>query len=224
MPLTEKKLKAEPLLLSLKHFYMKESLGQYIGVDLLKNLMTEFLELAAVISPELKLRHNRRVDRIFLKIIEGSNFTNVNCALLRLLKESLSSSSSSTPKMPTSLKCLRANIEKFPNYSDEICYDTILMELHDVANAPPIEQPNENELRTDFLKAVETIVQKLVNMKGHDILNHMKEISADSKLYRDVITVSLDNVPHSLSNKYNMYPIIHSKHLQDNMKENHYPV
>lgn len=205
MPRAQKAAKAEPLLLSLKYFYMNGTLGRYIGVDLLKNLMILFLELAEAISP--KDREHLCVDRVFVKINLGSNFTNANCALLCLLKKTLSYKSSSKPTMPISLKCLRANVIIFPKYADELRYDTILMELHNVTKTLPIEMPEKNKLRTDFLEAVKMMVEKLVLMKGHDILNHMKEIPEDCKLYRDVKMVCLDKVPHSLSNKYIMFLI-----------------
>lgn len=133
----------------------------------------------------------RVLNTICIRILDKSNFTHLNCALLRLLTESCSTSLSTQPKYIDMLeKCLWRNVKKMPTKSDEMDYDAILLEMHEFMSTLPSSWWRENfPHNTRPHQTVKTIAHVLVNIKGDGIAHHLKEIPRTSALYLYLLKV-----------------------------------
>lgn len=123
---------------------------------------------------------SRVVNGVCLKTLDRSNFTNSNCALIRLLKETCSGSC--LPKfIDLLMKCIWRNVKMLPERSDELDYDAVLYEAHDFMTTLPStwwqQRPNDTPNRT-----VKTIVHNMAKIRGHAIVNHLSKIPDHSEL------------------------------------------
>lgn len=179
----------QPLLSSIYSFYTSRSLGKNVGVEPLKKLMALIIGLMA----DQKLpnsddsQYTKVVNGICLKILDKSNFTNINCALIRLLKETCSGAG--LPKFTDLLmKCIWRNVKNMPDRSNELDYDAVLLEVHEFMAALPSSWWQQRHADTPY-RTVKTIIHNLAQIKGSAILQHLKKIPTHSELYSYLLKV-----------------------------------
>lgn len=187
----------QPLLSIVFAFYTTRSLGKNVGVEPLKKLMTALVGLMA----DQKFPNNedgsyqKVVNGVCLKILEKSNFTNMNCALIRLLKETCSGAN--LPKFTDLLmKCIWRNVKVMPEKSNELDYDAILCEVHEFMAALPSTWWQQRHSDTPY-RTVKTIIHNMAQIKGSAILHHLNKIPTHSELYAYLIKVLKVSTPTS---------------------------
>lgn len=86
------------------------------------------------------------------------------------------------------MKCIWRNVKVIPERSNELCYDDVLLEVHEFMVALPSQwwqqRPSDTPLRT-----VKTIIHNMTKIKGNSILQHLKHIPAHSELHTYVLKV-----------------------------------
>lgn len=189
MPVTESLAIYQPLLSSIYSFYTSRTLGKNVGVEPLKKLMALLIGLMA----DQKLpntddsQYTKVVNGICLKILDKSNFTNMNCALIRLLKETCSAGG--LPKFTDLLmKCIWRNVKVMPEKSNELDYDAVLLEVHEFMAALPSSWWQQRHVDTPY-RTVKTIIHNMAQIKGNGILQHLNKIPSHSELYSYLIKV-----------------------------------
>ncbi|XP_059619515.1 protein mini spindles isoform X2 [Phlebotomus argentipes] len=189
LPIAESMVMCQPLLSSMYSFFNSKQLGKNLSVMNVKNVMSMLLGLMT----DQKLANSgdgnymRVLNGICLKILDRTNFTNQNCALIRLLKETCSSTG--LPKFTDLLmKCIWRNVKVIPERSSELDYDAVLLELHDFMVALPSawwhQRPSDTPLRT-----IKTIIHNMAKIKGNAILQHLNKIPSHSELYTYLIRI-----------------------------------
>lgn len=153
------------------------------------NIMSVLLSLMA----ENKLangdegQYTKVINAICLKIFDRANFTNLNVALIRLLKETCSSTG--LPKFTDLLmKCIWRNVKIITERSSELNYGEVLFEIHNFMTALPTawwaQRPSDTPLRT-----VKTVVHNMAKIKGDAIMNDLSRIPEHSELHIYLIRV-----------------------------------
>ncbi|KAJ6636203.1 Protein mini spindles [Pseudolycoriella hygida] len=184
LPLTESLVMYQPILSSSYSFFSSHVLGKNIGVESLKKMLSVLLGLLA----ENKLsasgdegQYTKVINGVCLRVLDRSNFTNLNCAMIRLLKETCSGGS--LPKFTDLImKCIWRNVKVMPDKSEDMDYYPILQEIHGFMSALPQawwnNRPSDTPIRT-----VKTIIHNMAKLKGRDILLHVGKIPQNSELY-----------------------------------------
>lgn len=132
-------------------------------------------------------QHTKVINAICLKILDKSNFTNMNCALVRLLKETCSAAT--LPKFTDLLmKCIWRSVKVMPEKSNELDYDTVLYEVHEFMAALPSAWWQQRHADTPY-RTVKTIIHNMAQIKGTAILQHLNKIPTHSELYAYLIKV-----------------------------------
>lgn len=174
---------------SLYLFYSTRMLGKNIGIEPLKKLMSQIIGLMAdqrFLSNDDK-QYTKVVNGICLKILDKSNFTYINCSLIRLLKETCSGAG--LPKYTDLLmKCIWRNVKNMPEKSNELDYDAVLLEVHEFMAALPSSWWQQRHADTPY-RTIKTIIHNLAQIKGSSILQHLKKIPNNSELYLYLIKV-----------------------------------
>ncbi|XP_055712026.1 protein mini spindles isoform X3 [Phlebotomus papatasi] len=189
LPIAESIIMIQPLLSSMYSFFNSKQLGKNLSVVTVKNLMSMLLGLMT----DQKLasggdgNYMKVLNGICLKILDRTNFTNQNCALIRLLKETCSSTG--LPKFTDLLmKCIWRNVKVIPERSSELDYDAVLLEVHEFMVALPSawwhQRPSDTPLRT-----IKTIIHNMAKVKGNAILQHLNKIPSHSELYAYLIRI-----------------------------------
>ncbi|XP_055685524.1 protein mini spindles [Lutzomyia longipalpis] len=188
-PIAESVIMYQPLLSSMFSFFNSKQLGKNLSVMHVKNVMSMLLGLMT----DQKLANSgdgnymKVLNGICLKILDRTNFTNQNCALIRLLKETCSSTG--LPKFTDLLmKCIWRNVKVIPERSSELDYDAVLLEVHEFMVALPSawwhQRPSDTPLRT-----IKTIIHNMAKVKGNAILQHLNKIPSHSELYAYLIRI-----------------------------------
>lgn len=179
----------QPLLSSIYSFYTSRTLGKNVGIEPLK----KFMALIIGLMVEQKLpnseenEYTKVVNGICLKIFDKSNFTNIICALIRLLKETCSGAS--LPKFTDLLmKCIWRNVKNLPEKSNEIDYDAVLLEVHEFMVQLPSSYWHQRHADTPY-RTVKTIIHHLAQIKGNNIMQHLTKIPTHSELYSYLLKV-----------------------------------
>ncbi|XP_034663855.1 protein mini spindles isoform X2 [Drosophila subobscura] len=179
----------QPLLSILYTFFHANILGKTLSVACIKNLMSALLHLMA--DPKLAngedSQYNKVINGICLKVLDKVNFTNLNCALIRLLRETCPVAG--LPKFTDLLmKCIWRNVKMLPERSNELNYDAVILEAHEFMLALPSSwwqtRPSDTPLRT-----VKTIVHNMAKVKGNAILQHLNQIPTHSELHTYLIRI-----------------------------------
>ncbi|XP_067640412.1 protein mini spindles isoform X4 [Eurosta solidaginis] len=189
VPITESLVVYQPLLSILYSFFHSKSLGKTLSVACIKNLMSALLNLMA----DQKLntgddgQYNKVINGICLKVLDKANFTNLNCALIRLLRETCPVAG--LPKFTDLLmKCIWRNVKMLPERTNELNYDAVILEVHEFMLALPSSwwqtRPSDTPLRT-----VKTIIHNMAKVKGNAILNHLNQIPSHSELHTYLIKI-----------------------------------
>ncbi|XP_017478345.1 PREDICTED: cytoskeleton-associated protein 5 isoform X2 [Rhagoletis zephyria] len=189
VPITESLVVYQPLLSILYSFFHSKTLGKTLSVAYIKNLMSALLNLMA----DQKLntgddgQYNKVINGICLKVLDKANFTNLNCALIRLLRETCPEAG--LPKFTDLLmKCIWRNVKMLPERTNELNYDAVILEVHEFMLALPSSwwqtRPSDTPLRT-----VKTIIHNMAKVKGNAILNHLNQIPTHSELHTYLIKI-----------------------------------
>lgn len=173
------------LLTVLDTFYSNKSLGRKINVELLKNMLRQLIML--LVDAKLEKCPNgetyiKVINLHCVKIIENSDHTNIICALVKLLQDSIRSEAS--PRMiDLIMKCLWRVIKIMPNCSEEIDYDSVLLEVHIFFKDFPSTWWKTKSMDTP-LRTVKTILHSMAKMKGGQLMLHLGKIpnTNDSEL------------------------------------------
>uniref|UniRef100_A0A6B2EE03 Putative microtubule-associated protein n=1 Tax=Phlebotomus kandelakii TaxID=1109342 RepID=A0A6B2EE03_9DIPT len=189
LPIAESMVMYQPLLSSMFSFFNSKQLGKNLSVANVKNVMSMLLGLMTdqKLASSGDGNYMRVLNGICLKILDRTNFTNQNCALIRLLKETCSSTG--LPKFTDLLmKCIWRNVKVIPERSSELDYDAILLEVHEFMVALPSawwhQRPSDTPLRT-----IKTIIHNMAKVKGNAILQHLNKIPSHSELYAYLIRI-----------------------------------
>lgn len=179
----------QPLLSSIYSFYTSRTLGKNVGVEPLKKFMA--LIIGLMVDQKLpnseENEYTKVVNGICLKIFDKSNFTNIICALIRLLKETCSGSG--LPKFTDLLmKCIWRNVKNLPEKSNELDYDAVLLEVHEFMVQLPSSYWHQRHTDTPY-RTVKTIIHHLAQIKGNNILQHLQKIPTHSELYSYLLKV-----------------------------------
>ncbi|XP_063697103.1 protein mini spindles isoform X2 [Culicoides brevitarsis] len=188
-PVAEALALYQPLLHSTYAFFLAPKLGKNLPINSIKQIMSVLLGLMAdnkldgVDDPQ----YMKVINGICLKVLDATNFTNLNCALIRLLKETCSTSA--LPKFTELLmKCIWRNVKVLPERLDELDYDAVLSEINEFLIFLPStwwqQRPSDTPLRT-----IRTIIHNMTKIKGNAILVHVQNISAASELHQYVLKV-----------------------------------
>ncbi|XP_029730106.2 protein mini spindles isoform X3 [Aedes albopictus] len=189
-PLVESLAMYQPLLHSIYSFFASKTLGKNLSVNTIKSIIAVLLGLMA----DNKLggsaddaQFTKVVNGICLKILDRTNFTNLNCALIRLLKESCQTSC--LPKFTDLLmKCIWRNVKVIPDRLQDLDYDSVLLEVHEFMLALPSvwwqQRPSDTPLRT-----VKTIIHNMTKIKGNAILQHLNRIPSHSELNTYILRI-----------------------------------
>ncbi|KAL7034400.1 hypothetical protein ACKWTF_007947 [Chironomus riparius] len=177
----------QPLLNSIYHFFTSKALGQNLSVASIKNIIAVLLGLMSDQKLGSGEEYTKVVNSICLKILDRCNFTHLNCALVRLLKETCSTSA--LPKFTELLmKCIWRNVKLMPERVNELDYDALLMEIHDFMLALPTnwwaQRPSDTPMRT-----IKTIIHNMTKIKGAGILQHLNNIPRHSELNTYVLRI-----------------------------------
>lgn len=137
-------------------------------------------------------QYTKVINAICLKIFDRANFTNLNVALIRLLKETCSSTG--LPKFTDLLmKCIWRNVKIMTERSSELNYEEVLYEIHNFMTALPTawwaQRPSDTPLRT-----VKTVVHNMAKIKGDAIMNDLNKIPSHSELHTYLIRVLKVNI------------------------------
>uniref|UniRef100_A0A1I8NBI3 TOG domain-containing protein n=1 Tax=Musca domestica TaxID=7370 RepID=A0A1I8NBI3_MUSDO len=189
IPISESLVVYQPLLSILYSFFLSKTLGKTLSVACIKNLMSVLLHLLA----DQKLntgddgQYNKVINGICVKVLDKSNFTNMNCALIRLLRETCPEAG--LPKFTDLLmKCIWRNVKTLPERSNELNYDAVMLEVHEFMLALPSSwwqtRPSDTPLRT-----VKTIIHNMAKVKGNAILQHLNQIPTHSELHAYLIKI-----------------------------------
>ncbi|XP_037921963.1 protein mini spindles isoform X4 [Hermetia illucens] len=189
VPINESLIMYQPLLSITFSFFNSKTLGKSLSIPSLKNIMSVLLGLMAdqKLSSGDDGQYTKVVNGICLKILDKTNFTNLNCALIRLLKETCPAAG--LPKFTDLLmKCLWRNVKVMPERSNELDYDAVLYEVHEFMLALPSawwqQRPSDTPLRT-----VKTIIHNMAKIKGSSILQHLNKIPKHSELHAYLIRI-----------------------------------
>ncbi|KAL5273334.1 msps family protein [Megaselia abdita] len=196
-PIQESLILYQPLLSITFSFFNTKTLGKNLGIVCLKNIVSVLLNLMA--DQKLAVgddgQYTRVMNGICLKILDRANFTNLNCALIRLLKETCQGAA--LPKFTDLLmKCIWRNVKNMPERANELDYDPVLSEVNEFMIALPTlwwaNRPSDTPNRT-----VKTIIHNIVKIKGNSILENLNKISVHSELHTYVLKTlkSLGAVP-----------------------------
>lgn len=142
----------QPLLHVTYAFFLAPLFGKSLPVQSIKQLMSVLLtlmadtKLDAVEDPQ----YLKVVNGICLKVLDATNFTNLNCALIRLLKETCSTSA--LPKFTELLmKCIWRNVKVLPDRVDELNFESVLNEINEFLIVLPsswwMTRPSDTPLR-----------------------------------------------------------------------------
>uniref|UniRef100_A0A2M4BI16 Putative microtubule associated protein n=1 Tax=Anopheles marajoara TaxID=58244 RepID=A0A2M4BI16_9DIPT len=178
----------QPLLHSLFLFFGSKSLGKHLSIATIKSIMTVLLNLMAdnrLATGNDDTQFVKVVNGICLRILDRTNFTYMNCALIQLLKESCQTSC--LPRFTElQMKCIWRNLKNIPDRVGELDYEAVLLEVHEfMILFPPAwwqGRPSDMPLRT-----VKTIVHNLTKIKGNLILQHLNTIPTHSELHSYVL-------------------------------------
>lgn len=193
---------------SIFSFYATSSLGKNVGIEPLKKLMSQIIGLMADQKlPQDQNQYTKVINGICLKILDKSNFTNIICALIRLLKETCSSTG--LPKFTDLLmKCIWRNVKNMPEKTNELDYDAVLMEVHEFMATLPSSWWAQRHVDTPF-RTIKTIIHNLAQIKGNAIMQHLKKIPTHSELYTyllKVLKVSKFGIPLFIIETLNFIP------------------
>lgn len=189
IPLTEALVMYQPLLSSVFAFYTSRSLGKNVSSEQLKKLMAILIGLMAdqKFPNNDEGQHIKVINGICLKILNKSHFTQMSCALIRLLRETCSGAS--LPKFTDLLmKCIWRNVKVMPEKTNELDYDLILFEVHEFMAALPSTWWQQRHSDTPY-RTVKTIVHNMATIKGNAILQHLNKIPTHSEVYAYLIKV-----------------------------------
>ncbi|XP_033166311.1 protein mini spindles isoform X4 [Drosophila mauritiana] len=179
----------QPLLSILYTFFHANILGKTLSVACIKNLMSALLNLMA--DPKLAVgddsQYNKVINGICLKVLDKVDFTNLNCALIRLLRETCPEAK--LPKFTDLLmKCIWRNVKMLPERSNELNYDAVILEVHEFMLALPStwwqNRPSDTPMRT-----IKTILHNMAKVKGNAILQHLNQIPTHSELHTYLIRI-----------------------------------
>lgn len=189
IPFTESAAIYQPLLSSIYSFYASRNLGKNVGIEPLKKFMAIIIGLLV----DQKVPHNEEneytkvINGICLRVFERSNFTNIICALIRLLKETCSGAA--LPKFTDLLmKCIWRNMKSLPDKSNELDYDAVLLETHEFMVTLPSTYWRQRHTDTPY-RTVKTLIHHLAQIKGNNILQHLSKIPPHSELYSYLLKV-----------------------------------
>uniref|UniRef100_A0A240PP00 TOG domain-containing protein n=1 Tax=Anopheles atroparvus TaxID=41427 RepID=A0A240PP00_ANOAO len=189
-PLNESMALYQPLLHSIFMFFASKSLGKHLTIASIKNIISVLLGLMAdnrLVTGIDDAQFVKVVNGICLKILDRTNFTYMNCALIRLLKESCQTSC--LPKFTDlQMKCIWRNVKVIPDRLAELDYEAVLLEVHDFMLTLPSTwwqtRPSDMPLRT-----VKTIIHNMTKIKGNAILQHLNTIPTRSELHSYVLRI-----------------------------------
>ncbi|XP_055533540.1 protein mini spindles isoform X2 [Wyeomyia smithii] len=205
-PLTESLVMYQPLLHSTYSFFASKPLGKNLSINTIKSIIAVLLGLMAdnkLCGSSDDAQFTKVVNGICLKILDRTNFTYLNCALVRLLKESCQTSC--LPKFTDLLmKCIWRNIKVIPDRLPDLEYDAVLLEVHDFMLALPSgwwqQRPSDTPLRT-----IKTIIHNMTKIKGNAIMQHLNKIPSHSELNTYILRI-LKNLNKELtSNSVNQH-------------------
>ncbi|XP_053968988.1 protein mini spindles isoform X4 [Anastrepha ludens] len=189
VPISESLVVYQPLLSILYSFFHSKTLGKTLSVACIKNLISALLNLMAdqKLSAGDDGQYTKVINGICLKVLDKTNFTNLNCALIRLLRETCPVAG--LPKFTDLLmKCIWRNVKMLPERTNELNYDAVILEVHEFMLALPSSwwqtRPSDTPLRT-----VKTIIHNMAKVKGNAILNHLNQIPTHSELYAYLIKI-----------------------------------
>uniref|UniRef100_A0A182QHS5 TOG domain-containing protein n=1 Tax=Anopheles farauti TaxID=69004 RepID=A0A182QHS5_9DIPT len=189
-PIAESMTIYQPLLHSIFLFFASKSLGKHLSIVSIKNIISVLLGLMAdnrLVTGIDDAQFVKVVNGICLKILDRTNFTYMNCALIRLLKESCQTSC--LPKFTDlQMKCIWRNVKVIPDRLAELDYEAVLLEVHDFMLTLPSHwwqgRPSDMPLRT-----VKTIVHNMAKIKGNAILPHLNTIPTRSELHSYILRI-----------------------------------
>ena len=108
----------------------------------------------------------RALNVLIIKIVDRSEHTNVICAFMRLLRESVGNSSLDPKFVETVMKCLWKIIRLMNSWMDSLDTEVLLMEVHKFLKAYPSSYWKKQESDTP-MRTVKTIIHMMAKAKGN---------------------------------------------------------
>ncbi|KAI5639807.1 hypothetical protein NE865_07707 [Phthorimaea operculella] len=185
---------------ALNTFYETVGCGSHVGESSLSSLLGELLRvLGAGSGPTGKDSGDgeklaRILNNVCVRVLEHSPRTQLLCAIVSLLHESIGVSEPACPRyQDLLLKCFWKTLKMISSWDvNSIDYDAVLYKIHLFYKAYPNSYWKKNpEISDTPYRTVKTLVHTLVKMKGASITNHLSHIpdANESDLYPYLLKV-----------------------------------
>ncbi|XP_071653178.1 protein mini spindles-like isoform X2 [Temnothorax longispinosus] len=159
-------------------FYDSGFLGKNVPFMHLKELVDQMISLLA--ENRLQYLHQaaayyRVINNIMVKIIDNSNHTTIICVLIKLLH---SCAESNVPSKYEKLvmKCFWKIVKTMSNWTADLDYDTILLEVHRFLKDYPTTWWKKRKSDTP-LRTIKTVLHSMTRVKGSSIQHHLTLIN-----------------------------------------------
>ncbi|XP_061077698.1 cytoskeleton-associated protein 5-like isoform X3 [Conger conger] len=158
--------------------FSKESLAREASLGVLKDLMHGLITLmldSRVEDIEDGQLLIRAVNKLVVPVLEKSDQTNILCAVIVLLQDSLISTAGSPKFSELVLKCLWRKIRYLPDTMNSINLDRVLLEIHSFMKVLPKEKLKQLNCDLPY-RTLKTLLHTLCRLCGPKILDHLSMI------------------------------------------------
>ena len=158
-----------------RHPRASKSVSEGILQSVLSDLVTSLLD-PVLDSLKEGPQVNRAINTIMVKVLENAERNAIMCILIRLLTESLSGNSATTPRfVELVMKCLWKLTKSLPPVMDQMRINDLLFVIDQFFAAHPPSSWRGKKDDTPF-RTIKTIIHTLVKAKGAKILNHTSRL------------------------------------------------
>ncbi|KAF0310307.1 Cytoskeleton-associated protein 5 [Amphibalanus amphitrite] len=157
------------LLTTLLHY---PSLADKCSHEALQQLVAASLEI--ITCPKLSKQGEgaailAAVNKLTVRLVEKANHTNLVCALVAMLRASVSSGAAGSPYQELLMKCIWKVVRLLPEWLSQLDFHEIMLEIHRFLEAHPSSwwktMASDTPLRT-----VKTVLHSLASIFGYQVL------------------------------------------------------
>ncbi|XP_049825977.1 protein mini spindles isoform X2 [Aethina tumida] len=165
------------LLMLIDGFYKNKGFGSKVSVAVLMDLLNQMINL--LVEGKLEKCNSgdsyvRVVNSHCVKIIDKSDHTKIICALIQLLQDCIRNDIG-LRHTDLVMKSIWRVLKLMPGWSNQIDYDSVLLEIHFFLKEFPTTWWKSRESDTP-LRTIKTILHATVKQRGASICLHMSKI------------------------------------------------